>query len=92
MDRKKSLSTFCDCLFEPDDLVEVRTLKDGTPPTQDYWKASEIPDHTDELKRMNDEGRNIYFGANPRNSNNGSATGNGTGLDLFIGQRNRFAG
>lgn len=56
------------CVFEPDDLVEVRRIPSG----QSSWQpAAELPAHFDTLLNENQAGQSIYLGANPRRRRGG---------------------
>ena len=57
------LASFAACLWEPDDLIEVRCL-----PSKKswWWKAADLASHEPELREMESRGENIYAGANPR--------------------------
>jgi len=62
----EDLRNFIDCIFLPDDLVEVRLL----PSKQSSWcQAKALPGRVDSLVRKNATGEHIYFGTNPRRSN-----------------------
>jgi len=74
--------TFFECLFEPDDIVELRliyplcrTLADPAKklPTKSRWGlAGDISVAIDSLREKNAEGYGIYCGANPRKCDGGS--------------------
>ena len=64
---------FIPVMFEPDDLVEIRLIKDGVPAIRGYLPAGEIETHIDWLTERNRNGFNIYIGANPRKRKGGKA-------------------
>ncbi len=65
------IPTFTACVFAPDDIVEVRRL----PSRRSTWhRASELADTTATLKRDNEAGNHIYFGANPRGHDGGTSS------------------
>lgn len=69
----ESLATFAACLWEPDDLIEVRCLPSKK---SFWWKAGELARHEADLREMESRGENIYAGANPRR-NRGDRDGAG---------------
>jgi|GEM_PF-1037173 hypothetical protein len=63
------LARFAACVFDSDDVVEVRRL----PSKQSTWhKASELPELAGALGAENAAGQNIYAGANPRSQSGGT--------------------
>jgi KaiC/GvpD/RAD55 family RecA-like ATPase len=59
------------CLFEPDDIVEVRcflrTAEGMQAKGSSFWLPTELPGHGDDLARLNaDDDIEPCFGANPR--------------------------
>ncbi len=60
---KSQIENFCDCLFEPEDIVEARILKSGV---SKFYQAKNLSQGNGELKAENERGQNIYIGANPR--------------------------
>lgn len=57
------LRGYRDCLFEPEDIIEIRRL----PVARSTWhKASELPKIARRLLADNRASQNIYVGANPR--------------------------
>ena len=62
------IKRFTGAIFEPDDLVEIRPLPGGD---QRWVRASELAGLASELAEENLAGRNIYFGANPRQHKGG---------------------
>jgi KaiC/GvpD/RAD55 family RecA-like ATPase len=62
------MSIFVACLFEADDIVEVRRL----PSCQSTWhNAADLPSISGALIVENASGQNIYIGANPRKTAGG---------------------
>ena len=61
---------FIACLFEPDDLVEIRLLPEKN---RHFVKVSKITTLDDQLTRSNADGQNVYIGANPRRREAGKA-------------------
>lgn len=57
------LASFAACLWEPDDLIEVRCLPSRK---SFWWRAADLSAHEPELREMESRGENIYAGANPR--------------------------
>lgn len=66
------LETFRDVLYLPDDIVEIRLLKDGCTPKQRWFAASDLSRVADSLMEWNQDGWNVYAGANPRTHVGGS--------------------
>ncbi len=67
---RSQLETYALIVFEPDDIVEVRTLPNG----RSYWYAArELVDQVELLLRNNNIGKNIYVGANPRKTKGGKS-------------------
>ena len=57
------LAIYTACVFEPDDIVEVRLL----PSKESFWrKAAELPAFEATLMAKNRQRENIYLGINPR--------------------------
>jgi hypothetical protein len=56
-------------IFEPDDVIEFRTLKQVA---KRWTRADDIGSAIEELERFNAAGRHCYFGANPRIADGGS--------------------
>lgn len=53
-------------LFRPGDIIEFRCLNKGLS-TEHLWATlDELADIHDQLCQWNDEGRNVYYGCNPR--------------------------
>src|SRR5688572_5551330 len=60
---------YVDCVFEPGDIVEVRCLRkrDGKPDVNQGWHiASSLVTRIGPLTKLNNDGWNVYVGANPR--------------------------
>jgi len=59
------LENFVSCIYEPEDWVEIRALKDGN--ARKLWSpASELNKLSGKLRSLNKDAFNIYFGPNPR--------------------------
>jgi hypothetical protein len=56
-------------IFEPEDVIEFRTLKQVA---KRWTRADDIGSAIEELERFNAAGRHCYFGANPRTGDGGS--------------------
>src|SRR5437867_2442484 len=57
------IACFVDCVFDADDVVEIRRL----PNAQSTWHtAQELAAQAGTLTAENEKGQNIYVGANPR--------------------------
>ena len=63
--RTTDLETYCQAVFEPEDIVELRLLGKGSP-VKPWVIGSELPAMHVELQRYNQGGYNIYAGVNPR--------------------------
>jgi len=63
---KRPLQTYSQMVFEPADIVELRLIKVGGKPIQQWKKAEELPGQMESLTRLNQQGYNIYAGPNPR--------------------------
>lgn len=74
-DARAHVEEFVSVVFEPDDLVEVRTFSPGGAAAQSWQKASALTsdDVLRTLARQNLSGVGIYVGANPRSCNGGKA-------------------
>lgn len=72
---------FIDCLFEPNDLVEVRLLPR---PSAMFLCAKRLAELNDKLGKANATGRNIYVGANPRSRRGGKAKDVALARSLFV--------
>lgn len=66
---------FIHALFEPEDLVEYRLLYPGGRVDRIYSPAADIEVTAGELRKANDAGANVYFGAHPRAGKDGTAAG-----------------
>jgi hypothetical protein len=63
------LECFTACVFEPDDIVEIRRI----PSKRSTWhKASELTDQFESLVQDNADGQNIFAGPNPRSHRGGT--------------------
>lgn len=64
------IAKFVRCVYEPDDVVEIRALRkgeDGRTQTRKRWiRAKALAAATPELVALNQQGFNVYVGANPR--------------------------
>lgn len=70
------LREFVDAIFEPNDIVELRLIRTSPKNTRQNWRtASEIPNNVTGLRKLNEQGFNIYFGINPRRAEGGSTNG-----------------
>lgn len=63
---KTALTTYASCVLSPDDIIEVRCLRNGQKPQQIWCKARELPLYSAKLAKLNTDGWQIYVGANPR--------------------------
>lgn len=72
---------FVTCLFEPDDLMEVRLLPSKR---QTFARAGQLLGSDADLQAANDAGENIYIGANPRRQNGGKAVDVALARCLFV--------
>ena len=57
------LSTYVASVFDPADIVEIRRLPSGV---SSWCRAPELPLQAAGLRKENDDGQNIFVGANPR--------------------------
>jgi hypothetical protein len=64
-----NLTLFCQCVFEQDDIVELRLLPLGR---QLWHTAADVPGLFGQLSAANNAGENIYAGVNPRREHGGS--------------------
>jgi len=60
---------FCQCVFEQDDIVELRLLPLGR---QSWHTAADVPGLFGQLSAANNAGQNIFAGINPRQEHGGS--------------------
>jgi len=68
---QEQLASFVECVFKPDDVVEIRRL----PSKVSTWHtAGSLADQTTSLTTDNERGENIYLGANPRKQHGGTKT------------------
>lgn len=70
---REQVAQFVDLVFEPDDLVEVRCLRENSRPWRRWVRAAEVVDLVPELARLNADGWNVYAGANPRSRDGGGS-------------------
>jgi len=66
---RDAISTYVACVFEQEDIVEIRFLASGK---QVWCQARELADIVEDLIQANQEGQGVFIGANPRKSINGS--------------------
>lgn len=65
---KRQIEIFVRVVFEPEDIVEVRTLPNG----RSYWyTARELPNKAELLLRDNVIGQSVFVGVNPRKEKGG---------------------
>lgn len=65
MNATMQLEQYAACVYEPEDIVEVRILRGSD--AKKYWCAArELPTLADGLGKANADGWNIYAGPNPR--------------------------
>lgn len=70
------LRKFVDAIFDPTDIVELRLIRSSPKDAKQKWRiASEIPTNVSGLRKLNEQGYNIYFGINPRRADGGSSNG-----------------
>jgi len=62
-DTTNAIVTFAACIFDPRDILEVRMLSAGR---SIFTTAGELAGLSEQLKRDNDAGQNIYVGVNAR--------------------------
>ncbi len=60
------LQLYCQVVFEPNDIVELRLLGKDIPPVKLWTSAEDLPAMHAELQRYNQGSYNVYAGANPR--------------------------
>jgi hypothetical protein len=66
MTAMEQVQVYRDCIFEPEDIVEVRAIASGGR-VRKFWRvARDLPGLVPELERLNCQGFNIYAGPNPR--------------------------
>lgn len=61
----RDIQTIIRCLFEPDDIVELRCIRNQEV-IQRWVYARELPAIAEKLTAWNQQGYNIYYGVNPR--------------------------
>jgi len=64
------MGEFLKCLFEPDDLLEVRFMPSKR---RIFATTSALPTYLELLRRENGQGQNVYLSANPRRRQGGKA-------------------
>jgi len=65
MSTLKQIQQYAACVYEPDDWVEIRALRDGS--AKKFWrKARDLSSLVPALESLNHAGWNIYVGGNPR--------------------------
>ena len=66
MTAEEQVQVYRDCVFEPEDIVEVRAIaSEGR--VRKFWRtAQDLPGLVPELERLNRQGFNIYAGPNAR--------------------------
>jgi hypothetical protein len=69
VDAAEQLKQFANCLYAPDDWVEIRRLPSGK---STWHSASELSSVADSLKRENNEGQGLFVSANPRTARGGT--------------------
>jgi hypothetical protein len=68
-----NIARYVACVFEPDDLVEVRQLW-GKDNSKSAWhNAREVAQHAAAWAMTNERRHNVYIGVNPRKCNGGKA-------------------
>tara|TARA_R110002110_G_scaffold41594_15_gene131815 strand:- start:7609 stop:10029 length:2421 start_codon:yes stop_codon:yes gene_type:complete len=72
---------FTAAIFEPTDLIEIRMLPAGK---REWVEAGSLSSLTTSLHSNNQDGQNIYFGANPRSRQGSSAKDVATFRCLFV--------
>lgn len=73
--------SFVACLFDPEDLIEIRLIPRGE---QQYVKAGEVVRLDDSLRSANAAGEHVYVGANPRKRRGGKASDVALARCLFV--------
>ena len=73
--------SFVACVFDPDDLIEIRLIPRGE---QQYVKAGEVVGLDDSLQSANAAGEHVYVGANPRKRRGGKASDVALARCLFV--------
>ena len=69
-DARRQVALFVECVYEPDDIVEIRRLRLRSARSTSCL-ASELPSMCGQLLAHNMRGENIYIGANPRATRDG---------------------
>ncbi|MBC7854563.1 MAG: hypothetical protein IAF94_14115, partial [Pirellulaceae bacterium] len=62
------LKKFIACVWDPDDVVEIRPIEEGTARVahKDFGRAESLPVAFDSMRAMNQLGWHMYAGVNPR--------------------------
>lgn len=64
---------FVTTLFAADDLIEIRAIESpGGVVFRDWFPACQISDLAGQLRQLNENAANIYFGVNPRSKRSGT--------------------
>jgi|GEM_PF-3292137 len=71
----EQVQQFVSCLYEPDDVVEVRALKNGAA-CKFWYRARHLTAVVPDLERLNRDAWNVYVGVNPRKAEGLSADEN----------------
>ena len=74
-------SRFFACLYEPDDLVELRLLPSKR---RSYKRVADLPELADELRQLNERGEHVFISANPRRREGGKAADVALARTLFV--------
>ena len=75
MQASGQVTRYVACVFQPDDWVEVRALKDSK--ARKYWRrAVDLASLVPHLEDLNRKGWNVYLGPNPRTGDNASGDDN----------------
>jgi len=69
IDMEQQVRQYTACLFEAEDIVEIRILPQKY---QQWCQAVELIDHYEQWRETSKQGQNIYVGLNPRSSRGGS--------------------
>jgi len=65
MNASDHIRQYIACVYEPDDWVEIRALRDGN--AKKFWRlARDLPSLIPELEALNRDRWNVYAGPNPR--------------------------
>jgi hypothetical protein len=66
-------SKLLDEIFDPEDLIEIRTIDPDGKVYQEWFPAGEWINNHEGFVRLNNADHNIFFGINPRTKKSGSA-------------------